>query len=105
MSKCKWDFYLESIGLDEAFHILQMGGVDIFTFNETQDDDVNSKSQMVSHRSKWCILQQNNGFSFLQTSSCQALVTGFIKPGGNMIEIMGNLVGQIRTSIDDSYRN
>ena len=84
---------------------MQSLGADIFTFNETHGDDTNPQSKMVIRCSETQVLKQNNGFSAIHTSSSQAPVTGFTKPGGNMDEVLGNLVGRrICFRVDDSYR-
>ena len=59
--------------------------------------------KIVVRQSKHQIWKQNNGFSVVHTSPSQAQVKGFTKPGGNIVGILGSLVGRICSRVDDSY--
>ena len=90
-------FDYDGMGLDDAFHTMWTLGANIFTLNKTHDNDTHPKSKMIISCSDHQILQQNNSFSSIQTSSSQATVKGFTKLGGNMVRILDNLVGRIRS--------
>ena len=93
----------EGIELEEAFHYMRTVKAGIFMFNETHGDDRNPEARKILRESKQRIWGDQNSFSAITTSSSDAAVAGFCKPGGNMVGINGNLCGRIREKINDEY--
>ena len=96
-------FDRDGLGLDEAFHHMRTLKANVFTFNETHGDDTNPETRNVLRRSKQRLWQNQDGFCTIKTSSSEAAVKGFTKPGGNMVGITGHLCGRIRETISDKY--
>ena len=77
---------------------------DIFSINETQADKMNVKNYTVSEKSQQRIFQSTEGqYCSIATSSSLVPITGYTKPGGNMMGITGPLIGCIRRRIEDKY--
>ena len=96
-------FDRDGLGLDEAFHHMRTTKAHVFTFNETHGDDTNPEARNVLRRSKQRLWKNQDGFCTIKTSSSDAAIKGFTKPGGNMVGITGHLCGRVRETIGDEY--
>jgi hypothetical protein len=96
-------FDRDGIGLDSAFKEIKQAGADIFTFNETHGDKSNAMARRALQVSKQRMRRDNNEDCRIVHSSSTAPVLTFTKPGGNMVGIIGPLVGRIRDTIRDPY--
>ena len=67
----------------------------IFTFNATHGDDKNPEARKILRESKQRLWSDQDSFCAITTSSSDATVAGFCKPGGNMMGITGNICGRI----------
>ena len=94
---------IDGLGLNETFHHMRTTKAHIFTLNETHGDDTNPDARAVLRRSKQRLWQNQDGFCTINTSSSDAMIQGFSKPGGNMVGITGHLCGRIRAKIDDKF--
>ena len=93
----------DGIALEEAFHYMRTVKAGIFTFNETHGDDTNPEARKILRESKQRIWGDQDSFCAITTSSSDAAVAGFCKPGGNMIGVTGKLCEIIREKINDEY--
>jgi hypothetical protein len=96
-------FDRDGIGLDSAFKEIKQASADIFTFNETHGDKLNATARKALRLSKQRMWKDNNEDCKIVHSSLNAPVINFTKPGGNLVGIMGSLVGRIRETITDPY--
>jgi hypothetical protein len=91
------------IGLDSAFKEIKQSGADIFTFNETHGDESNATITRALRLSKQRMWKDNNEDCKIVHLSSIAPVLTFTKPGGNLVGIIGALVGRVRDTITDPY--
>ena len=76
----------------------------IFAFDETHGDGLNARHNSLVFKAKNRIFNHTDGkFCQTVTSSSNAPITSFTKPGGNMMCINGPLVGRLQRKINDKY--
>ena len=76
----------------------------IFSVNETHADKMNVKNNNILEESRLRMFPSKEGkYCTLVSSSLLAPITTYTKPGGNMIGIIGPLVGRIIRKIEDKY--
>ena len=92
----------EGTALDAAFTSMHEVEADIFTFNETHGDDQNPLMRQALTKSRRRIYKGKE-YCRITTSSSDAPVTSFTKPGGNMVGVRGPVSGRVRERIDDRY--
>ena len=76
----------------------------ILCINETHADKMNVKNNKVLETSRRRSFNHKEGeYCSVVTSSSMAPITGYTKPGGSMMGIIGPLVSRVRRKIDDKY--
>jgi hypothetical protein len=96
-------FDREGIGLDSAFNEIIQVGADIFTLNETHGDKSSATARRALRLSKQRMWKDSNEDCKIVHSSSPAPVLTFTKSGGNLVGIIGSLVGRVRDTITDLY--
>ena len=91
----------DGLKLNEAFHYMRTVKASVFTFNETHGDDKNPEARKILRESKQRVWRDQDSLCAIATSSSDQAVSGFCKPGGNMVGITGNMSGRIRERIRD----
>ena len=96
----------DSTGLkyDDTFKHMTEVKASIFRINETHADKMNVKNNKVLETSRQRSFNHKEGeYCSVVTSSSMAPITGYTKPGGNMMGIIGPLISRVRRKIDDKY--
>ena len=94
----------EGIMYEQSMKTMKEAEASIFAFNETHGDDLNAKHNSLVYKAKNRIFNHTDGkFCQTVTSSSNAPITSFTKPGGNMMGINGPLVGRLQRKISDKY--
>jgi hypothetical protein len=93
----------DGIGLDSAFKEIKQASADIFTSNETHQDELNAIARKALRLSKQRMWKDNSKDCKIVHPSLNAPVLNFTKPGGNLVGITGSLVGRIKETIIDPY--
>ena len=96
----------DSTGLkyDDTFKYMKEAEASIFCINETHADKMNVKNNKVLETSRRRSFNHKEGeYCTVVTSSSMAPITGYTKPGGNMMGIIGPLISRVRRKIDDKY--
>ena len=75
----------------------------VFTFNERHGDDKNPEARKILRESNQRVRRDQDSLCAIATSSSDQIVSGFCKPGENIVRITGNMSGRIRETIRDEY--